>query len=673
MRISRATGDPFAVKLSEDARNDLAIWLSTELQNAYDARAAIIQPGGALDYAHFLYEQGRTPAPDRRWPGAADLPSYLVTEKVDALRSRVVKTIFAEPFSIVEGWGPDASRAPFVEEFHEWKRKEERLRSALSRTLHNALIEQNGVLEVLDRSDVRLVKKLQQIAAVVGEDGTTPLDSSMTPELQMDEQGRPVDATDEQQPSVQAVTSTYQRMRVGPGYRVISQRDFLFLPGHAADKSELYGMFKRVYLRVDQIQELADQGVYDKDVLTRITESSDRDTIQPALERQGQVLAEQREGTQEKELWSGLLLYDCDKDGLAEWYYVTVHVPSRTILRIRHDDLGVPRFLVFTPFPRPDALYGYSFVLDKLITSVEEHTALRNMIADRSTLATTPPMKRRQGALWDPEEQPWGSGQTIDVRDMDEVTPFTVPDVPNSALQREAAILQAAERITGVNDTAVGIQAQEKRTATEVQNVAIAGAVRTEEIVENIQEELELLDQVRNALWIRTLQEQPDGIDAPESVVRSLETKNLTLTNGKFTAQMLRGNFRFKPHGSVETADKSRMRADYNGWLQAMAGLAKLNPIAMQMLQDPGVLKSIVEQGLRLYNVPDKQPFMQALQRAVQAMIQRAQEAMAMRQAMAGAVPGNAVPGMAPQPQIAPGGGGAGEQPAPSPMAGGVQ
>lgn len=620
--------DPFKVNINTKKKRDLADWLAREIEGAADARVSIIGQGGDIDYAHFLYEQGRTPPKLRRWPGAADLSSYIPTEKVDALRSRVMKTIRSEPFSIVEGWGADSQKAPFVEEFHEWKRRDERLFGYLSKTIHTALIEQNGILEVLDRSDVRLVRKLETFAAKMAEDGTVPLDEQQQPEIETDENGKPIVAQEsEETATVKAATATYQHVRRGPGYRVISLRDFVFLPGHAADKADLYGMFKRVYLRVNQIEELIQTGVYDTDALEQINRTQDRDTIQPTLANQGMTLAQQQDGTEEKELWSGLLLYDCDGDGLHEWYYVTIHVPTRSILRLRHDDLGVPRFLNFCPFPKSDSVYGYSFVLDKLGTTAEEHTSLRNMIADRSTLATTPPIKRVVGALWDPAEQPWGTGQVIDVRDPNELTAFEINDVPVSALNREAAILQAAERLTGLNDQAVGVQTEERRTATEIQNVAVAGAVRTEEVVENIQEELELLDQVRNELWIRTLEAQPDeGMDAPESVSRSLQMKGLTLKDGKFTASMLRGNLRFKPHGSVETADKMRMRGDYNGWLSALAGLAKMNPLAAALLQQPGVIKAVIEQGLRLYNVPDKQPFMEGLKAAFEAMQKQAQE-----------------------------------------------
>jgi hypothetical protein len=634
--------DPYAVKLSAEERDELGRWLSHEIQSAIDSRTAVMDKGGEIDYAHFQYEQGRLAK--RRWPGAADLPSYLPTEKVDVLRSRVLKTIFAEPFSTVDGWGIDAQKAAFVEEFHEWKRKEERLRHYLYKTLHNSLIEGNGVLEVLDQVEYRLQRKVEQFAAQTADDGSVLLDPNNRPTPALNEQGVPQPAENpDEQPTVQAATATYVPVRTGVGYRVISLRDFVFLPGHAADQADLFGMFKRTFLSVSRIRELIKFGAYDADAIAAIGESSDRDSLQPSLERQGVSLAEQREGTAEKELWSGLLLYDCDGDGVREWYYATVHLPTRTLLRIRHDDLHLPRFIVFTPFPRPDSVYGYSFVLDKIGTTSEEHTAIRNMNADRSTLATNPPMKRRQGALYDPEEQPWGTGQMIDVRDMDELQPIEIPDVPSSGFQREAMILQAAERLTGVNDTAVGVQAEEKRTATEVQNVAVAGAVRTEEIVENIQEALEQLDMVRHQLWIRALEAQPDGMPAPESVTQSLDMKSLQLPNGKYTASVLRGNLRFKPHGSVATADREKMRGDFNGALTSLAGLAKINPLAGGMLQDPEVVKAIVEQILRLYNMPDKQPFMAALKRAYEQMQMQQQ-----MQAQMGGQPGQPQPGMPP-------------------------
>jgi hypothetical protein len=658
-RISKK--GPFDVKLSEDAQKDLADWLVREIEAARDARASVIGDQGDIEYSHFLYEQGRQDAKALRWQGQADLASYIVSEKVDALRARIVKTVFTEPVWNVEGWGADAERAPYVEEFHQWQQESERLQQYLTKVIHLSLIEQTGILEVLERTDVRLLRKLQQFAAKLADDGTVHLGDDGLPQVARDASGvpqapRPASLPPAMQagpmqpgaepaadpgaalaevPTVEAATATYELVRKGPGYRVVPLRDFLFLPGHAADKADLFGYAKRCWVRMGQLREREEAGYYTD--IDKLSTLGDRDSLPKPIERTGQTLAEQREDTVEKEIWEVLFLKDLDGDGIQEWYVASVSLQDRVMIRLKHDDLGHPRYIDFTPFPRAESLYGYSFVLDKLGTLTEEHTSLRNMIADRSMLATIPPVKRLQGALWNPDEQPFGTGSVIDVRDMREVEPMVIPDVPGSAIQREVSILQAAERVAGVNDVASGQRPTEQRTLGEVQLVTEQSFVRMDEVVKNIQESLEVLFLTRHEIWIRTLSAQRDGIEPPDSVVRSIETRSLQIPNGKFTAQMLRGNFRGKPHGSVETADKARMRADFNNSLTALAGMAKMNPVFQGILQHPRVAKELIEQWARLYNVNNRQVFVMAFDQVLQQMQAQAEaqaQAQAQQQAM---------------------------------------
>lgn len=56
-----------------------------------------------VDYWHQLYEQARTRGKRAPWPDAADLTSYLPSEKVDALHARILRTISSEPVCTVEG------------------------------------------------------------------------------------------------------------------------------------------------------------------------------------------------------------------------------------------------------------------------------------------------------------------------------------------------------------------------------------------------------------------------------------------------------------------------------------------------------------------------------------------------------------------------------------------
>lgn len=635
------TGEAFDIDLDEGKRTAFTEWLAREIQGAFDARAAIIAPHGEIDYVTWCYEQGRSAPSALRWEGAADLASYIITEKVDAMRARMTKTIMGpEPVWTVEGWGPDAKKAPFVEEFHQWKLEDERLQTYLTKALHNALIEGNGILEVIDRADRRKVVRQQALAPVTAEDGSVLLGDDNQPQVQTDEQGLPVPATDDA-PTVQAEVTSFQSVRTGPGYRVVSLRDFLFLPGHAADKADLFGYVSRAYVSLGTLKERALQGYY-ADV-DRLSANSDRDEGSAAVERGGQTIAPQANETAEKELWQGLVLYDCDGDGIHEWYMFTLHIPSKTLLRLKHDDLGIPRYMDFCPFPRPDSVYGYSYAAHKMLTLNEEHTAIRNNIADRSTLAANPPLMRMHGALWNPDEQPFGTGRVIDVRSKDEITPLIIPDVPASLVNREAAVLAAAERVSGQNDISTGTTSGEDRTLGERQMQAESSFVRIEEPVKHCQETMEDLWKVRNEIWRRTLQAQDGGIVAPDRIVTSLQNRGLELQDGKFTAQMLAGNLRGKPKGSVETADKARMRADYNASLSALAGLAKMNPFFAMILQDPEVSKSLLEQWARLYSAADRNAFMQAGQRVMQRLQAEAQ--MQQQAQMMGGQPPQAPPG----------------------------
>lgn len=606
VRRRRTARDPFEVRLTEQQEQELAAWLSDELQHALDARSAIIMPDGLIDYWHALYEQRRRVGLGP-WPGAADLASYIVTEKVDALRARLMKTIFVEPVWVVEGWGEAAKRAPIVEEFHQWKVEEERLQSKLGRVLHLALIEGTGILETVERVERRPVRRQGMFAVRTAPDGSVWLNEQQEPVVLVGEDGRYVPAEGDQ-PAVSMVYREILPVRRGPQHRVISLRDFLVLPGHAQDTDECWGYAKRFWKRVPELRALEDQGVYKN--VDKLGLQGEREQHEAQLPI-GQQVAPQDGATAEKELFSVLLLADLDGDGMEEWYEVTLSKLHRVLLRVQHADLDLPRYRLFRPFPRPTSVYGYSFA-EKLSTLAEEHTALRNMIADRSALVTNAPIKRVQGALWDPDTQPFGPRAVIDVRDPNEVQPMDIPDVPVSAVQREAAVFTASERLSGLNDVAAGINPDSQRTLGEIQLVTEQSFVRLEESLHYCQEELEDLFVVRHELWIRALEADPvaAGGFVPERVVRSLELRGQQLSAGHFTADLLRGPFRGKPRGSVETADLNRMRADFNGLVAALTGMAERFPVVGQLLMRPEAIRALLEELLRVYRVRDRQAFL---------------------------------------------------------------
>jgi hypothetical protein len=626
--MARKSRDPFDVPLSKEQRETFAHWICEQLQDGLSARAT---QDTDVDYWHRIYEQARTRTGRQApWVDAADLTTYLAAEKVDAIVARAMRTIFVDPIWTVEGWGDATDRAPFVEEFHQWKAEEERLQSVIDRLLQISLIEPRGLLEVYEGTEYRTVRKTIQAAVemdpmtgglVYGEDGQ--------PSLQRGEDGQIVEAKGEQAFAAVTVVDVPEPVRVGPCYRVIPYRDSAILPGHARDQAEIWAYFKRFWRRLPDIQRNATgpRPIYDAEAVKSLTNVGDREP-DAALSRSGMAVAPQDGVTSEKELWEGLVLVDLDalmrdypvgkvKPELrgARWYLVTIHLGQQVMLRIQHDDIERSRFLPVILFPRTDRVTeGLSLVGHKLITTCEEHTAWRNMAADRAAMVVQAPVKRLTGALWDPEEQPWGPRAVIDVRDMKEVEPVTVPDLTQSVFQHIQMVERNAERIVGVNDIAAGQVSEESRTLGEVQMATAASEVRMDLIIRRFQEVLEDLAQIRHVIWKRTLAEKPDGVDVPASLIGNLEGRGVSidayLPEGKITAALLDGAFRFKPKGSVETADKGKQRQSFANALQMLPALLGVFPMLGPMFQTPQAARAMGRYFLHLFNIPSPQAFL---------------------------------------------------------------
>lgn len=657
--MARKQRDPFEVTLTDVERTTLAARLTFEIDEAINARHAIVGDDNMLDGWHQTYEGGdRHITKDSPWPGAANLTSWIGTEKVDAFRSRVVKTIFTEPIWLVAGWNMDPDRVSAIEQFHQWKAEEERLQGYLSKVVHNSLIEGTGVLEVSERPVLRKVR--ERFRAMVD---TTPAGvplSNMQGEtfVKQDEAGNPVEAPEGTDPSLTklVVLDKIAKTRGGPQYRVLSLKDFFILPGHAQERKDVWGFAKRVWKRLPELRELELAGVY-RDV-DKIGESSERE-ISPAMAREGQGIASQEGATIEKEIWEITFLDDMDGDGIQEWYVATLHTPTRTLLRVQRDDLGQARYLLFIPFPRTRFVYGYSLIGHKLETIIDEHTAWRNMIADRVKLVVNAPIKRLVGSLWNPQAVPWGPGAVIPVRNMDEVMGMVVPDLPASIVNREGSVLSASERVAGMNDTASGVSPNSDRTLGEVNTVFAQSMVRVEEVVHSLQEAMEDLFQIRHEIWKRTLREAP--IQIPQDLQASLEGKGMTVTDGMFTAQMLEGPVRGKPKGSVETADTQAMRQDFIQFLTAITQFSQSVPTFGVLFQDPELGKQLLSQAVRVFRWENRDAINQAIDNATQ----KAKQMQASGQLPLSPTTGKPTVGVAHPP-------GNGAAPAPAPAPGGA-
>jgi len=131
--------------------------------------------------------------------------------------------------------------------------------------------------------------------------------------------------------------------------------------------------------------------------------------------------------------------------------------------------------------------------------------------------------------------------------------------------------------------------------------------------------------------------------------VETLTARDIELQNGRITAETLRGTFRGKPRGSVEprtsraSGPTSTASASGGGALQGDAGLRA-------GASEPEVMQSVLEQVLRVYRIPDRQVWLEAVKQSLLAM----QQAQTMRMLLPQMGAGGPAPMGAPMPGRAP-------------------
>lgn len=603
MATPKAKRSPFEVKLSPVELDELARKLSIEIEYAQTARDRVIGDQASVERAYRKYEGGKGISKNTPWQGASNLGSPIVTEKVDAMRARMVDTFFTDPIWNVEGYGASAERAAFVESYHQWKAEIAGLQKALSRVVHVALIEGTGILEVTDRVELR--KGVRRARVLVQRDETSGLPV-------LDETGNPTPAVrangkfeeaEPGEPYVLAIVSDVVRATTGPSFRVHGLRDFLVLPGHAAEKADVWGYAKRFYRRLPELQKREEQGFYKG--VADLGEAGEREAN--ATDRSaGQDIAVQHGETAEKEIWEVNYLADLDNDGFEEWYVCTLSVLHRKILRIQYQDYNTPHYVLFAPFPRPFSLYGYSYAEDKLGSLYDEHAALRNIYADRSVLATSAPILLMENSSWNPALKPFGPRQVIPVRDMNEIKQLEIRDVPNSVQAQQNLVLQFAERLSGQNDTTTGVMAQQDRTLGEVKLTTEQSYIRINEIIKNCQEPMEELFHILHHIYVSALEDNEAPESAPGDLMQMMAERGVKMPSHQIRADDLIGTFRGRPKNSVEGTDFNRMKADFAQLLTALTQMSQGNPALAMHLQQPNVIRSILSQLARIHRWPDR-------------------------------------------------------------------
>jgi hypothetical protein len=586
-------------------RAGLCRWLCHELEHALSARSGVEQE---IKYAWALYQQDRTRGSHVPWPNAADLTSPYGAEAVDAIHDRIMGTVFTEPVWTVEGWGASAVKAPYVEEFHQRAQEEERLQTYIDEWVYRGLVEGVGTLETCEAVDLRRERQQKKIKLQLGEAGLPVMGEDNQPLLARDETGQYLEAEGDE-PAADMEIDSLEPVRMGPEYDVIPFLDFLTLPGHARSRKDIWGYAKRFWRRVPELTAKVTLGMYDQTAVAAIGTDNERTETGSEAPASGTVPV-QDGPTAQKELWEVQFLADCDGRG-ERWYRATVSKDRVQLLRVKVDD-RTTRYTQFIPFPKPGcAGRGYSLLTNKIITVLEEDTAIRNLRADRAAFKASQPMTREVTALWDPYEQPIGPGRVLDVRRHDEIKMLEgIEDVPVSVLQWKQDVRGDFDRLLGTNDTALGQDTQENKTLGEVQLRAGYSEVRMNVILKRFAESMEELWPVRHTIWKRTLQNR-DKLPTMRALAIGKMADGIEVTgiasDGMATAELLEGVFWAKPKGSVETSDLNRIRQDTVGLLQVLPGLFAVNPMMAQLFQTIPAAKSLTKQILRVFRWQDVQ------------------------------------------------------------------
>lgn len=590
-----------------ESREGLTRWLCQELDHATSARSGV---EGEIKYAWAIYQQDRTRGRNAPWPDAADLTSPYGAEYVDALHARLMTTIFTEPVWTVEGWGESAVKAPFVEEFHQRAQEDERFQGYADDLVLRSLVEGVGTLEISESLEMRREIQRKRVKLQLHE-GAPVMGDDNQPLLAQDEDGQYLDAEGPDDPAAETDIDTMEPVRLGPAYDVIPFLDFLTLPWHARDRTQIWGYAKRFWRRVPELKAKAKLGIYSKAAVDDIGDENERQTLSD--EAPGQPVVVPQEGpTAQKELYEVQFLADCDGKG-ERWYRATVHKQKFKLLRLKMDD-RTTRYTQFIPFPKPgSAGRGYSLITNKMITVIEEDTAIRNLRADRAAFKASQPILRQSNALWDPYEQPMGPGRVLDVRDKNEISVLQgIEDVAPSIMLWKQDVRVDGDRLMGTNDTALGQDTQAVKTLGEVQLRAGYSEVRMNVILRRLSEALEEVWQARHTIWKRTLASRDKmPVSRAMAIGRmadGIEVSGLA-SDGTITPELLDGIYWGKPKGSVETADLNRQRQDFNSMLTTLPALAQMNPTIGALFATIPAAKSLVKTMLKVNRVQDIQSF----------------------------------------------------------------
>jgi hypothetical protein len=411
--------------------------------------------------------RGETTIKNRPWENCSNVPPSMIREKILDMTAQITRSVFTvSPIIGVEGTSPKAKdAAPRMEQFTDYWTTELKLPSLGYQITDEALITGTAHLAVtMEPTGKRLPAKQKQ-----PDDMATLLQSIING--QSPEQPVHVDKLD---------------MR--PSFEVVKIEDVRLCPCDAPSYRQAQGLFRRIYVRWEDLRAGEKRGWYDLEDVEQqwqsfVKSGATRTAAQEEAEIASGISEQCPEDLQGAVLvgWEGTWKYR-PAESEKEMTFIVVALPEiNRVIRFQPFPYkhNLPMMARFRILPVTGSYFGESYV-EVMRGPQTEKTTLTNMIIDGLTLQIIPPVKRRAGRSGEATTE-LIPGAEWSLMDLNDAQPIQLPQLPTAEVFRYLQDQRAdEERLTGSTDLTTGRQAPSGHTLGELNLAMDQGGQRNE-------------------------------------------------------------------------------------------------------------------------------------------------------------------------------------------------
>ncbi len=458
-------------RLSESQWNTLSTNLWNIQQASYSSRIPLEENIKAWEAVYEL-EVAEKNFP---WPGCSNIVVPLAPAKLDTLLAQIASQVFVPEFYIANGSDPQSAQEAYrIQRYYNVEFRKERLISTWIeehlKVLHLGLLHGTAVMETMWKYRARRSSFAVNQPKYDEESGLPSFDNEGMPEMETSFVTTPV--------------VDYNAVNL----RAVRLRDIMLAPDESINIEEAAAVMRAEWFMERDMQAMVREGLLDADAVEfalaylpqGISDvSSDRQGYYDKAagwqlqlgQGQGMVFSEFFKNRGPAKVWRiHSDQFDMDGDGFAEENVFWLHEQSMKMLGWCPDNYIAPTrpFKAFSPAPRPDRFYGFSF-MERLAPLQAEASTLRNQRNDAQDLATSPPLLRNKNEEIADKNMQWGAGKVWDVGDINNaVKQIAVSQPAPQAYQEEDRIDRYADALSGLSSPIDGTGTSGRRTATEI-------------------------------------------------------------------------------------------------------------------------------------------------------------------------------------------------------------